>query len=99
MISMYKTMASMCRVIKVELLKAIPVMLSGDRFIFLNARKIYKCYEEAMNVLYQLQNNPSKQARALTKLQSVYLAEKIPDSSRESAVEVFRKFLAKLLTI
>lgn len=93
-------MANMCQVSTIDMLNAIPVMISGDALTFFSTHaKHCNSYEEAVNALRQLYNNPDKRARTLTKWQSLSLTEDRTNDSDESKVKVFRNFVAKLMSL
>lgn len=56
-------------------------------------------YNEAVTALHNWYNNSAQRARILTKSQLSRFAEEMSNDSDESKLEVFRKFVAKLMSL
>lgn len=99
-INIFETLAIMCELNEEEKLKSIPVMLRGDALSFYatNVKKS-KSYDEAMNLLRKWYNSEDKKARILSKWQGMSLTKAMTDEPEESEVEIFRKFVAKMISL
>lgn len=67
-VSVYERMAAMFEVNSADMVKAIPVILSGDALLYyLGHVKHCTSYEEIINELHSWYNNAAKRAKILTK--------------------------------
>lgn len=99
-VNVYETMAAMCKVSSDEMLKAIPVMLSGDTLLYyLGHVKHCTPYEEAIIGLRLWYNNADKRARILKKWLSLHLTEKFMNTPDDFEAGTFQKFVTKLMSL
>lgn len=99
-IRLHETMAYACPVNNNEKLSTNPVILSGDAFIYYSSH-VQGCliYDEAVRAFYNLYNNSDKLARIFTKWQSLCFTEEVSKDLDASDIEVFRKFVAELMSL
>lgn len=99
-ISMYETMATLCEVTDDETLRAIPVVLSGEALIYYSTHvKQCKTYEDAISAFWDWYNNSVKCSRILIEWKSMQFTEELERNINDSDVEVFRTFVAKLMSL
>lgn len=93
-------MLSICEVNNDEKLREIPVVLFGDTLIYY-CSNIQGCpnYADAFTAHQKLYKKSDKRARILKKRQSMQLTEEVNNNPDASDVEVFRMFLAKLMSL
>lgn len=81
-------------------LKAIPETVPLNAIIYyLSNVQARLAYDEAVSDLRLWYNNSEKRAKILTKWQSLRLMRELKRSPDASEVEVFRKFVAKLMSL
>lgn len=90
----------MCQVTLEEKLKAVPVMLTGDT-LHNYANNVRDCgyFHKAMGLLREWYNSDDQKSRILSKWKSMTLTDALCEEPEKSEAEVFRKFVAKLMTL
>lgn len=79
--------------------RIIPLMLSEDAVIYYSSQmKQYKTYKDAIGALPDWYRNSDGRSKILTKWQSMWFTEENGRNSKNSEVEVFRTFVAKLMS-
>lgn len=88
----------MCELTVEEKLKSNPVMVRGDALRFYETHmKRSSSYDEAMDLLRKWYNSVDKKARILSKWEGMSLTKAMTDEPEESEVEIFRKFVARMI--
>lgn len=83
-------MAIMCQVNENEILKTIPVMLTGEALLYYYSyvKHCVTC-EEAINAILQWYKYTGKRWRILTKWESMRFTEDLSNSTGDPEVEAF----------
>lgn len=99
-INIINTLAAMCEISEHEKLKSVPVIPTGDALNFY-ANNVAGCrnFDGAMIKMCEWYNSDDRKLRILTTWQSMNFSEAMADELTETDVTVFRRFVAKLMTV
>lgn len=99
-LSIFNTLATMCKVAPDEKLKAIQIMQKGDALSYFSS-KINLCatFDDAIELLRNWYNGDDKKTRILSKWQDMRLSRAISQNPDASEVTIFRKFVADLMSL
>lgn len=93
-------MAKMCQVSEVEKLQSLPIMLKGESLSYVyNNMENCNTYTEAIQLFRLFYNSDEKRAQILTAWKLMTLSKAIEGTPDQYEVEVFRKFMSKLITL
>lgn len=99
-LNIFETLARMCKVIKPEMFQSMPIMLSGDALsYFSNKLDMCSTYDEGKKLLREWYNSDEKRARIITIWQRMTLSEELAKAPDSTETCVFRKFVARLVSL